>query len=187
MAFSLFPAFFDRPDRIHFATQDPDEHIELLLRQHWVTNLSWIFVSLLAVVLPVVVLSLDGINGISVQTQVPSDVLLGILVAWYLFVIAYILEKYLYWYFNIYIVTNENVVDIAFLNLLSLYSTGVEISDVQSTRYSFRGILGSLFGFGDVQIETAAEKQVILFISVPRPDLVRDRIQDLQEAREVTH
>ena len=59
MSFSLFPAFYFHPQKVRFAEQEEDEQILLLLRQHWVTNLSWIFIALVSLLVPLLGLFLN--------------------------------------------------------------------------------------------------------------------------------
>lgn len=184
MSFSLFPSLFDHPPRIRFLEQEEDEHIELMVRQHWVTNLGWIVMSVILIFLPLFFPTLSKMINLSVILQIPLNISLGLLVLWYLLIAAYMIENYVYWYFNIYIITNRHLVDIALQSLLARNITEARLDDVQSARSYMAGIWQSLFNFGDVIIETAAEKQNIQFLAIPRPDVVSDRIQDLQELQE---
>lgn len=184
MSFSLFPALFDRPSRIKFSEQEPDEHIELLLRQHWFVNIPWMFLATVAAIAPPLLLNFKNGFGTEVYFQVPAEVEVAALLVWYMLVVAYTLEKFLFWYFNIYIVTNKHLVDINLQNLMSRDITEIRLADVQSARSQVRGIFGSLFNYGDVIIKTAAQRQDINFLSIPKPDFVADRIQDLQEVQE---
>lgn len=179
MSFKLFPAIFDNPENIKFCQQEVDEHIELLLRQHWFTNLSWMTVALIGLIFPFIFTKLDGIFT-DVLPQIPGDIMMAVVILWYMGIMAYVLEKYLYWYFNIYIVTNIHITDVTMSSLLSKTSTEAMLDDVQSVKTKVAGVFGSLFNFGDVIIETAADTQDIEFISVPSPDFVAERIQDLQ-------
>lgn len=181
MGLSFFPAFFDSPSRIRLAYQEEDEHIELLLRQHWFTNIGWIITALLAFISPVSILGLGWIN-INFLTHVPSEIVLSALILWYMLVLAFVVEKFLFWYFNIYVVTDHHLIDVISHSLMSRDITEARIDDVQSAKSQVRGVAGSLFNFGDVVIETAAKQQKIEFISVPNPDFVSDRIQDLRRA-----
>lgn len=180
MSFKIFPAIFDNPEKIMLAQQEPDEHIELLLRQHGFTNLSWVIVAFLGIIFPFVLFLFDG-SFTRVLPQIPGDIIIATIILWYMLLMAYILEKYLYWYFNIYIITNLHITDITMSSLLSKTSTEALLDDVQSVKTKVAGVFDSLFNFGDVVIETAAEKQEILFALVPSPDFVAERIQDLQE------
>lgn len=180
MKLNLFSAFCDRPANARFAYQEEDEYIELLLRQHWFTNIDWILTAILAAFAPFLFPFVDPYLK-SLNLTIPLDIKFALVILWYMLVLAYVIEKLLYWYFNIYIVTNRHIIDIDFQNLLNRYTTEVRLEDVQSPRARIKGIMGSLFNFGDVKIETAAKTQVIDFLSVPKPDLVVDRIQDLHE------
>jgi membrane protein YdbS with pleckstrin-like domain len=181
MGFSLFPAIFDSPERVRFSSQEPDEHIELMLRQHWVTNIGWVLTSLIGFITPFFVSAFDRFMNFNLLTQIKPDVIIAIIILWYMFVMAYIIESFFYWYFNIYIVTNLHLVDISLQSLLSKSVTEILLEDVQSAETKMTGIFSSLFNYGDVIIETAAKDQKIQFKLVPQPDLVVDRIQDLQE------
>lgn len=184
MHLRFFPAFFDHPRHIRFAHQETDEQIDLLLRQHPITTVPWIFWSLLAAFLPIVLMRLPQFLLLNFNLQIPNDISLALIILWYMLVFAYVIEKFLHWYFNIYIVTNKHLVDIEFSNLLQSHTTEVRLDDVQSAKHIYAGVFGSLFRYGDVIVETAAERQQIQFLKVPKPDVVKDRIQDLQELEE---
>ncbi|MFH0937080.1 MAG: PH domain-containing protein [Candidatus Daviesbacteria bacterium] len=184
MAFSLFPAIYDHPAHIRLAHQEPDEYIELFLRQHWATNVPWIVSAILAAALPIVLPCINKLFGSVVTMQLPGEILASFLILWYLLVLAYILEKFLHWYFNIYIVTNTHLVDVDFLNLMYRSITSARLDDVQSAKSRISGIFRSLFNYGDVAIETAAKGQTLEFLAVPQPDFVADRIEDLRELQE---
>ncbi len=181
MRFALFPAFFDRPSKMSFGEQEPDEVLELLLRRHWITNVPWIFVSLFGFALPAIIIALSrnfDINFFSV----PPEVAFGLIIVWYMLILGYVLEQFLYWYYNIYIVTSKHLVDINFHSLLYRDVTESALDDVQSVSSKIKGIFGSLFNYGDVTAQTAAATHFISFADVPFPDLVADRIEDLRSA-----
>lgn len=184
MSFSLFPALYDRPENIRFSDQEVDEKIELFLRQHWVVNVPWIFTSFLGLIFPAVLFKLNDTFSLLDLTKIPGEIISSSVILWYLFVFLYVIEKFLDWYFDIYIVTNHHLVDVDYENLQSVYKTEARLDDIQSTRSHIPGILGPLFNYGDVIAETAANKQDIDFLSIPKPDFVRERIQDLQDALE---
>jgi hypothetical protein len=176
----IFPDFFDHPDHIRFIEQEESETIELFLRQHGITNIPWIFFILVAIIAPIIALQLDAVFRLNLFTNLPVIVLIDGLIVWYMLILAYALEKFLYWYYNIYIVTNIHLVDIDFVSLLKRVITEIEIKDVESVRTDISGIFRPLFNFGDVIIETAAKDQSNDFEAVPKPDIVADRIEDFR-------
>ena len=176
----FFPAFFDRPEHISFAEQETNERIELFLRQHWFTNVGWILSTIIAFLVPPLLITLDASLSFNLLRGVPTEVLIGALIIWYMLVVAYATQSFLYWYYNIYIVTNFHLVDVDFLNLLFRQVTEIELKDVESVRNQIGGVIQPLFNYGDVIIETAAKDQSEVFEDVPKPDLVADRIEDLR-------
>lgn len=176
----LLGAFFDKPKKIRFSAQESDEEIELLLRAHWITNVPWLVISVVLFILPEALVRLLPLLGIGAIINPPVKVLAVTIILWYMIVLAYGLEKLLFWYFNVYIVTNKHLIDIDFGNLLNRNITQAKLDDVQSVSSSITGIIRPLFNFGDVVIETAAKDQSLKFNNVPFPDIVADRIEDLQ-------
>lgn len=176
----FFPAFFDKPQHISFAEQETNERIELFLRQHWFTNVGWILGTTIAFFVPPVAITLDVTLGFNLLRSIPTEILTGAIIIWYMLVVAYAIQSFLYWYYNIYIVTNFHLVDVDFLNLLFRQVTEIELKDVESVRNQISGVIRPLFNYGDVIIETAAKDQSEVFEDVPRPDLVADRIEDLR-------
>lgn len=186
MKFAFFPSLFETPDKIHYCDQEEDERIELMLRQHWVTNIPWIVIALIAIVAPPIIIQLNNISDVfrfilPTPIQIPPNIWVAVVILWYMLTLVLVIEKFLFWYFNVYIITNKHLIDIDFNSLLSRDITESQIKDVQSLSTKLAGIIGQIFYFGDVTVETAAEKQKIEFLKIPRPDFVADRIQDLEE------
>ena len=180
MDLGFFPAFFDHPQRIRFDQQEEDEEIELFLRRHFATNVSWILTSIFFFLLPFIIVLCDVLLGLGLTTNFPPLIGTGLIVVWYMLIFAYVIENFLFWYFNIYIITNKNLVDINYSSLLSRSVVEVKISDVESQKSNIQGVIRQVFNFGNVVVETAAENQRIDFEDVPKPDVVADRIQDLK-------
>lgn len=165
---------------MHFAQQEDNEIIELVLRQHWVTNIPWILLALILFLLPVIAIQFAPVALFALIPNIPYQIILFGLVLWYLLVFAYIFEKFLFWYFNIYIVTNLHLVDVNFRSLQQREVIEIKLQDIESSSSNISGIIRSLFNYGDVVIQTAADVQDITFDAVPYPDLVVDRIGDLK-------
>ncbi len=180
MQFKLFPAYFDHPENMRFAEQEEDEVIELFLRQHFIVNIGWVISALIALILPPLVLQLDLIFRIDLIANLPIKLVLESIMIWYLLLSVFVLEKFLYWYFNIFIVTNIHIINVSFSSILSRQITEIELGDIESVSSTVSGLLGSLFNYGDLIIETAAKDKSIDFRKIPKPDLVADRVQDLR-------
>ncbi len=170
-------AYSVRPDT-HFVTQQEDEEIVLLLRAHPITNVPWILLAVLMLVLPSVIL------GGGLFAAVPGKFLFIGKLVWYLMALVFILEKILYWYYSVFIVTNERLVDIDFYNLMYRMITYANLNHIEEPASATGGFIRSLFHYGDVWVTTASEKPTIEALNVPYPDKVVDIISRLAEELE---
>ncbi len=159
-------AFVARPRNMNFESQGREEKIILLLRRHWITNMRWIF-SAIGLALAPLLLTVFPLLG-----SFPPRLQAAALMLWYLLVLAFTIQQLLSWFFNVGIVTNKRVVDIDFFNLIHKRISDAELDRVQDVTFTVSGILRTMFNFGTVFIQTAAEKPELSFEDVPNPSLV---------------
>lgn len=167
-------AFVARPKDIAFETQIEKEEIVLLLRRHPITNLGWIFVAFLMCLAPLVLRFFPIIEFLPARFQFIA------LLMWYLLTVAFILEQFLGWYFNVYIITDERLVDVDFVSLIYKEISDAAIDKIQDVSFKMGGILGTMFNYGTVYIQTAAEKPRFEFEKVPNPALVAKVLEKLR-------
>lgn len=159
-------AFIRRPANLHFETQDKEEKIVLLLRRHLITNVPWLAMVGLFLWLP------WPINAFLPLKVIPGNFRLIINLCWYLFTFSVALEKFLGWFFNVNILTDERIIDIDFPTLLYREIKEAKIDRVQDVSIRTGGYLRSLFNYGDVVIQTAGTLPEICFEAVPNPEQV---------------
>lgn len=162
------------PENMKFETMDNEEKVILFLRKHWITNLGWILMSIVMFSVPTIVSSL------SILESIPVNFRLMFALVWYLISIAYFLESFLTWFFNVYIVTDERIIDIDFYNLIYKEISDANIDKIQDATLKMGGAIRVLFNYGDVLIQTASEVPNFEFLAVPYPDRVVKILQDLR-------
>lgn len=173
----MFSSYLENPTNCRFEGQDPDETILLLLRAHSITNLSWIIPAILVFLIPFFIPRLLALLEF-VIAPLPQSFGLVFLVINYLLVFIIVFEGFLHWYFNVYIVTNKNIIDVDFHSLLFKNIDVAPIRNIEDTSSSMGGILNSVFHYGNVFIQTAGTSRNIDFHDVPRPHHVADFILD---------
>jgi membrane protein YdbS with pleckstrin-like domain len=171
-------AFFYLPEKVNFETREKKEKVVLLLRRHFVTNIKWIFLSIVMLFAPLILVIFPLI------TFLPGNYQFIVVLIWYLITIAYILESFLNWFFNVNIVTDERIVDIDFHNLIYKEVSDAKIERIQDVTYKMGGVLRTVFNYGDVFIQTAAEVPSFEFLGIPKPDQVAKVLQDLMMEEE---
>ncbi len=162
------------PERVNFETKEKEEKVVLLLRRHAITNVRWILAAILMGMAPFAVSSFLKFDFVPAGFR-----LIGVL-AWYLIIFAYSLENFINWFFNVYIVTDERIVDIDFLNLIYKEVSDANIDKIQDVTYKMGGVARTMFNYGDVLIQTASEVPNFEFMAVPSPDKIAKILQDLR-------
>ena len=170
-------AFCVRPNR-RFLTQQDDEEIVLLLRAHPLTNVGWMLLTLVMLVAPVL-LEMSG-----VLVGVPEKFIFMGQMTWYLVTLLYAFEKFLYWHYSVFIVTNERIVDIDFNNLTSRTITDANLNHIEEPEMQTGGFVRTLFQYGDVYVTTASKDPSVEALAVPWPQKVVDVISRLSEELE---
>ena len=173
----MFPSYIENPHHFHFEGQDPQEKILLLLRAHPVTNLSWIIPAFLLFFFPFLFFNVLNFFSFPIDL-IPESFGLVFLLFNFLLIMVIVLEGFLYWYFNVYIVTDKNIVDVDFHSILYKNIDVAPLRNIEDTKASMKGLLHSIFNYGDVFIQTAGTSENIDFTSVPKPTHVADFILD---------
>ena len=163
-----------RPAKIHFQTQEPGEEVVLLLRRHWITNVRWILTAALMMPMPLVFRYFPVIPLLPARFQVMVNIF------WYLLIIAFVFEHFLSWYFNVYIATNQRVVDLDFYNIIYYNQAQADLDEITDMNVTVSGVGRLFFNYGDLTVETAGQTPNIEFNRVPKPGEVMQIIERLK-------
>jgi uncharacterized membrane protein YdbT with pleckstrin-like domain len=176
----MFAAFLFKPKGIKFETQEDKEQIVLFMRQHAVVNYGWIV--LIAIMILVPIFFFPMLLRLKIfPANTPPGYYLVLPVMWYLGTFGLAFVNFLRWYYNVYIITDQRVVDIDWYNLLYKKFATAQLNRIQDVTYKQGGILDSFFDFGDVFIQTAGEEPNFDFLKIPHPAQVVQQIQQILE------
>ena len=139
-----------------------DEKIVVKIRKHWISLVP----PILAWILLVILLFVIGWPGKSVRFVI------GLLAA------IYPIYEYINWRFNLWTVTNMRVVDES--GFFSRHSKESPLDKINNVEYD-QSIWGRLFGYGKVEIQTAAEMGDDNYDLIHHPKLLKDSITHAQE------
>jgi len=179
----MLTAFAVNPQGLRFETQEEQAVVILFLRQSFIVNIPWILITILLLISPTVIFP-RLFSLLSLSFLLPSSYFLVGTLFWYVATFGFALASFIGWFFNIYIVTNERVVDIDFLYLLYKKFSEAELVKIQDINYTAGGLLETLFNYGNVTIETAGESPNINFELIPYPERVVETIRALSEQNE---
>ncbi|MDO8565769.1 MAG: PH domain-containing protein [Candidatus Moranbacteria bacterium] len=98
------------------------------------------------------------------------------------FLIFMWLFSFLLWvdyYFDVWVITNERIVNIEQKGLFVREISELDFSRIQDVTTTVEGVIPTILNFGDVFVQTAGEKERFVFRQIPDPYRVKDSIMQL--------
>lgn len=183
MAISATPAT-QKPSRLPFTLQE-GEQILRVCRRHWLYL--WprlVLMALVAIVPPLAVALLLSAAG---AYEGVAARIFWVVAAIYL--VYWAVRLFLTWYrynHDIWVITNQRVIDSLKTTPLSLRLSTADLVNVQDITVERSGLLKTLFDYGDIVCQTAAEQPDFRLAGIPDPRAVQaliDRERDRERLR----
>lgn len=95
---------------------------------------------------------------------------------WWLFLWISAFNTITYYFLNVWVITTERIIDIHQPRYFSRKISSFFLSRVQDVTSDIHGILGTLFGFGFIHVETAGEEEDFEMHGIRDPQGLRDTI-----------
>lgn len=165
--------------RFHFQGQHENEQILMVIHRHWFN----IVVHLIVVFF----LSLFLLGSLSFFPFLFPEAVTNGSAPFFTFaqntlLIFLWLYGFLVWidyYFDVWVVTNERIVNIEQKGLFNRHISELRFSRVQDVTASVDGLIPTMLNFGDVYVQTAAEQERFIFRQVGDPFKIKDRVMTL--------
>lgn len=180
---NFFRAFIAKPENISLDIQDKDEKIVLVLRQHLITQLSGALIIFAAIFFIPALLEFAGF-----LRALPPQFISAFYIFWIIMSSGWISHAFLIWFFNVYIITDERVIDVDFNSMIHRNISSAKIDNIEDVTTKSVGPMSAVFDYGTILIQTAGEKTEFEFEHVPQPAKVTKLINELilEEEREKT-
>lgn len=174
----FFTTFCSYPKNLTFAVQESNEQILLFLRRDFITNVPWIFSSLLLFFFPPLILFIFKALQFSLFT-LPHGFTAIFFLFYYILIVGFAFVNFISWFYNIGLITNKRVIDIDFYNI-STVNVGTAIyPDIADAEYTQAGFFQSFFDYGDVRMRLESASEPFIFGKVPRPSEVTKLLSGL--------
>ena len=148
-------------------TLKKDEKLLIIIRQHW-----------MKLILPVIVWLIISAIVIFAYTSHTTGLTPSIVFIVILITALYPMLAYINWKYNLWAVTNMRVVDES--GFFTRYSKESPLDKINNVEYD-QSLMGRVFGYGDVDIQTAAEMGETSYHMIHHPKLLKDTITHGQE------
>lgn len=164
-----------------FPGQNEDEKIYIVVREHPVILIIKVLVWLLFVV---ILFAFRSYGPTALPFLFSGQVATVVSVLQQIYILFLALSLFIIfvlYYLNIHIVTEMRVVDVDQVGLFKHQVSILNISQIEDVTSDTKGILGTLFDFGTVYIQTAGARERFELDNIPHPGKLSKIIIDLFE------
>lgn len=164
-----------------YPSQQPNEIIKLVVREHWFLLFLKILVIVILMILPLGLrLLLNSIN-ISFESETITILSTVGIQLYYLGLLLALFIIFILYYLNVHIVSDQRVVDIDQVGLLFRQVSELNIETVEDVTGQTQGLFGNFLDYGTVYVQTAGATERFEFNNVPNPGAIASLILELYE------
>lgn len=164
------------------------EKIVLFIRRHKFIFLPNVFLFLILLIAPwVFYFVMDSLSPGFFDGPIAYPVSVLAASSIYFFALVLFLTNFVDYYLDVWIVTNERVLDIHQKGLFNRTVAETRFYRVQDVTVEVKGFLPTMFHYGNIYIQTAGETGRFTFLQVPEPYKIAQKIMELVEADKPYH
>jgi ABC-type multidrug transport system fused ATPase/permease subunit len=173
--------------RTHIPDQREGEKVVLHFRRHWFIFLNLFLVYFGLSLLPVIVVMFLGINNnVNIFDFINNNEFIKAvaLVIGFVYYLAMLVFTFTMWtenYLDVWTLTSERIINREQKGLFNRVVSELGLSSIQDITVEQKGIFATILQYGDVYVQTAAEKERFVFQKVPNPYHISKIIQQLNE------
>lgn len=172
----------------HLPNARPGEKVQLFMRRHWIVPFEIITYAFFLYAVPAA-----GIwyfyDTWSRWTAVPylGPVIVLAACIYVLLIWLFTFLQFTDYYLDVWIVTNERIINVEQKGLFTRVASELHLSAIEDSTSEVRGIIRTFLDYGNVYVQTAAERTRFLFKTVPHPEQVKETIVKLRDEDKARH
>lgn len=167
-------------DISHLIKQKSYERVVYILRRHWITFIPKAVLFVVLLLIPIALwLLLANLFPQILEGAVFYSLLVLLGSAYYLGVLLFFYTEFIIFYLDMWVVTNDRIVDVEQLGLFARTVSELDLFRIQDVTTDVRGFFATLFNYGIVEIKTASTNVNIVFRDISRPNTVREELIQL--------
>lgn len=168
-------------------TFEKDEQLIRVVRRHWLVLL-WrllpivflaLFVELIKTVLALLPTTLS-----SFTLAIPAELLSAAILLFYLFLWMAAFFVFTDFYLDVWYITSKRIVSVEQIGFFYRDIKSFRVERIQDTQTVVFGFIHTIFGIGDVHVETAGEEHEIVMETVAQPRKVREIIMQVAKTHQ---
>ena len=134
---------------------------------------------ILIILPPIIAVFLTNANLGFFNSPEISRFIIIFLLFYYLFIFNYAFLNFLTWFYNVFIVTSERIIEINYSDVVVHNMAETKLSHIEDVRYAQSGFIPSFLDSGNIYIQTAGTEENFEVRGVPKPREITNIIEDL--------
>ncbi|MBW6440704.1 PH domain-containing protein [Patescibacteria group bacterium] len=169
-----------KEDKFKFPSQHPAEKVVLVVRKHILILLPHIIQIIVFSLLPILFYTMIAPFILPALSLAPyNKVFLHLSIVYYGFLWILTFRIWVDYYLDVCIVTNQRLLDIEQIGFFNRTVSELDLKNIQDITSNVHGLFQTMFGFGNIKIQTASQENKFELPSVPHPVTVRRKIIEL--------
>ncbi len=169
--------------RYHFRGQRDSEQILHIIHRHWFNLFSHLLLILVFSILLIASLFIVPLVFPEILDAQNARFFVFIENTFFIFVWLFGFLLWIDYYFDIWIITSERIVNIEQKGLFVRHVSELNFFRVQDVTAAVEGLLPTVLNYGDVEVQTAGEEGRFIFRQVPDPYHVKDMVMRLSQRK----
>lgn len=152
----------------------------MFVRKQWIGFVPVVIIFAVLFLAPFFVLAIGPIADLTMSTtQFGRDLLILVLLAYYLSAITFIIASWIAYYYNILVVSDERVVEISQNGLFNRSVNELVFEQVEDVSSIVKGMINTIFDLGTLDIQTAGPQRNFVIKDIGRVNDIVAIILDL--------
>ena len=167
----------------------PDEQVHFVLRRHWMAVTSHFLLLVIEGIIPIgFFVYFNVVEGYEFAVDDIITVLAVLFASgYYLFIWLFFFHHWIDYYLDVWVVTDQRIVNVIQSGLFSRTISELNIMQVQDVTSQVKGSMATFMDYGHVHIQTAGEKPRFIFEQIPNPRQIAIGIVKLHNAAVKQH
>lgn len=158
-----------------------NEKTILILRKHRLYYVKHFLVLIILIAIPIILYLLSNYFFTNLfENQGLNLIFILITSLYYCFVLLFSFISWLNYYLDVWVITNYRIIEYEQKSIFDRETSELNIKSIQDITAQVKGILPSIFHFGNLYVQTAGAQERFIFKDVPYPDKAKETIMNLQ-------
>lgn len=166
-------------NQCHFPNQHQDEEVLRVIHRHWFNILSHFFIILVFSFLLVASFLAFPILFPEMFNDGSARLFLFAENTFFIFTWLFGFLIWIDYYFDVWIITNERIINIEQKGLFVRHISELNFQNVQDVTSAVNGLLPTILNYGDVSVQTAGAENRFLFRQISDPYQIKDIVMNL--------